>query len=122
MRHSEIFLRDVRLWARHGVMPQEQTVGGEFSVTISVGYDISRAARTDDVSHTLSYADLYALIVREMSTPSRLLEHVAGRIARAVLDTWPEASSVSIELTKLNPPMGACCAGAGVRLTVGRDV
>lgn len=120
MQHSEIFLRDVRLYARHGVMPQERTVGAEFAVSLSVAYDISRAIATDDVAHTLSYADLLSLVQREMAVPSNLLEHVAGRIARAVLATWPEADSVSIELTKLNPPMGALCGGAGVSLTMTR--
>jgi dihydroneopterin aldolase len=121
MLHSEIFLHDVRLFARHGVMPQERTVGGEFAVSLRVVYDITQAIATDDVAHTLSYAELYDLVVREMAVPSKLLEHVAGRIAHAVLQTWAQADSVSVELTKLNPPMGASCAGAGISLTITRN-
>jgi dihydroneopterin aldolase len=44
------------------------------------------------------------------------LEHVAKRIADAVSETFPEATSIDLTLTKQNPPMGADCDGAGVEL------
>ena len=113
---SQIFLRDVRLRAYHGVMEQERRVGGDYAVSVTVDYDISRAMVSDDVGDTLSYAALYDLVCRQMAQPSQLLEHVAGRIARAVIDMWPETLGVSVELVKLNPPMGASSDGAGVRL------
>ena len=65
---------------------------------------------------TLNYATLYALVEREMQQPSRLLEHVAKRIADAVSETFPKATSIDLTLTKQNPPMGADCDGAGVEL------
>ena len=118
--HSEVFLHQLRFYAYHGVLPQERRVGGEFQVSLRVHYNIGQAMDTDQVTHALNYASLYELVRREMAVPSQLLEHVAGRIARAVLDTWPEAMTVDLELTKLNPPMGADCAGAGVTLRAGR--
>ncbi len=76
---------------------------------------------SDDVTDTLSYADLCDLVKSEMAVPSNLLEHVAGRIARAVIDRWPQVDSVSLSITKLNPPMGADCNGAGVELHLIND-
>lgn len=119
--NSRIYIAGLRLYAFHGVMPQERLVGGEFEVTISVDYDISRAMVSDDVTDTLSYADLCDLVKSEMAVPSNLLEHVAGRIARAVIDRWPQVDSVSLSITKLNPPMGADCNGAGVELHLIND-
>ena len=111
-----ITLRNVRFHAFHGVLPQERQVGGDFMVTLRVGYPLERAMETDEVTDTLDYAALYALVEREMAVPSKLLEHVAGRIVKAVKASFPEVTSVDIELTKLNPPMGADCEGAAVEV------
>lgn len=113
---SSIFISDLRLYAYHGVLPQERLVGGEYVVSLRVHYDFSRAMETDCVADTLSYADLCALVGREMDVPSQLLEHVAGRIARSILGRWPEATAIDLRITKVNPPMGADCGGAGVEL------
>ena len=113
---SYVFLRKVRLQARHGVMEQERRVGAEFEVSLRVRYDFTDAMHTDDLSTTLSYADLFELVKREMAQPSQLLEQVAARIAKAVFSDYPKAEAVDVEIVKLNPPMGARCDGAGVEL------
>lgn len=102
-------------------MPQETAVGADFIVSLRVGYDISRAIRTDDVDDTLSYADMLAVIQREMKIPSKLLEHVAGRIASALQKAFPDITSIDLSITKINPPMGAECHGAGVEIHLIND-
>ena len=114
-----ISLRNVRFHAFHGVLPQERQVGGDFLVTVRVGYPLERAMETDNVDDTLDYAALYALLKKEMAAPSELLEHVAGRIVKAITTSFPKVTSVDLELTKLNPPMGADCEGAAVEVHVG---
>ena len=111
-----ISLRNVRFHAFHGVLPQERQVGGDFLVTVRVGYPLERAMETDRVDDTLDYSALYALVEKEMAESSKLLEHVAGRIVKAVTASFPEVTSVDLELTKLNPPMGADCDGAAVEV------
>ena len=113
---SVIELKGLRFHSRHGVLPQERVVGGEYVVDVRVVYDISKAVQTDDVADTINYAELYQIINKEMQTPSRLLEHVAGRIGERFFERYPEAESVEIRLTKCNPPMGADCDGATVEL------
>ena len=115
---SFIVLREVRFHARHGVMPQERKVGGDFTVSLRVGVDLSRPVVSDNVADTLNYAALYEVVKREMAIPSQLLEHVAGRIGQSVLDTFPQTMSIDLTLTKLNPPMGADSEGAGVELHI----
>ena len=116
-----IFLKDLRFHAFHGVMPQERKVGGDFLVSLRMGYDISKAMRTDEVSDTLNYAEVYALVRKEMELPSALLERVAGRIAEALFASDPKILSIDLWLTKVNPPMGADCQGAGVELHLIND-
>ena len=118
---SYIHLRNVRFHAFHGVMPQERRVGAYFLVNLRVGYPLEKAMRSDEVADTLNYAALYAVVREEMMTPSNLLEQVAGRIADAVIKGFPQVTSIDLELTKENPPMGADCDGAGVEIHLIND-
>ena len=111
-----IHLRQVRFHAFHGVMPQERQVGADFLLDLRVGYPLQQAMQSDEVADTLNYANLYDLVAREMQQPSNLLEHVAGRMVEAISQTFPQVTSIDLELTKQNPPMGADCEGAGVEM------
>ena len=118
---SYISLRNVRFHAFHGVMPQERRVGADFLVNLRVGYPWEKAMRTDEVGDTLNYAALYAVVKAEMMLPSSLLEHVAGRMADAIVRHFPQVTSIDLELTKQNPPMGADCDGASVEIHLIND-
>ena len=118
---SYISLRNVRFHAFHGVMPQERKVGADFLVNLRVGYPLEQAMQSDEVSDTLNYAALYEVVKAEMMQPSNLLEHVAGRIADAVVKRFPQVTSIDLDLTKQNPPMGADCDGAGVEIHLIHD-
>lgn len=121
LQSSCIYINDLRLHAYHGVLAQERKVGADFIVTLRVHCNVSRSMLSDRVADTLNYSSLCQLVRREMAVSSRLLEHVAGRISRAVFDEFPEATALDIWLTKENPPMGADCGGAGVELHLIND-
>ena len=100
---SQTYIRieKLRVRAFHGVLPQERQVGGDFVVTLRIGYP---------------WAAVYRLVRCEMAVPSQLLEHVAGRIVQALLQQYPQITSIDLWLTKVTPPMGADCDGAGVEI------
>ena len=106
----------MRFYAYHGVMEQEQRVGGEYLVSLDVEVDLSRPAISDILNDTVNYAKLYNVVAREMGKSSLLLEHVAGRIAQSLLDDFPQVKSLRICITKCNPPIGADCRGASVEI------
>ena len=116
-----VFIEGMRFHACHGVGRQERRTGHTFVVSVSVECDVTGAAERDDIAGTVSYADLYAVVAREMSIASCLVEHVAWRIAGAVFAVAPSACVVTVQITKENPPVGGQCAGAGVRIAVTRD-
>ncbi len=121
LTESSICLNDIRLYAFLGVLEQERRVGGEYSVSIRVHYNIYKAMETDNVADTLNYAQLLKIVKREMAVPSNLLEHVAGRIGKTVFHEFPQAEAIDLTVTKLNPPMGADCAGASVHVHLIND-
>ena len=117
---SYIYINDIRLHALHGVLPQEQLTGNDYIVNIRIGYDIAKAFASDDVADTLNYAEVYNIVKEEMLIPSKLIEHVAGRIANRLMEEYAKITSIVLHITKCNPPMGADCQGAGVEIHVKR--
>ena len=113
-------LRNLRFHAYHGVLEQERIVGNDYEVSVRMSYDMRRAIASDDVANALNYAEAYEVIKRVMMQPSRLIERVAWRIAKALLDEFPMARNAEVTLVKLNPPMGADCDGAEVKIKVKR--
>lgn len=112
-----IYLDGIKLYAYHGVLPQENKVGAEYTVSLRLKTDFSRAAAQDELEGTVNYADVFAAVKEEMDTPSRLLEHVIHRIARHLFDRFPSIVEIKIALFKQNPPMGADCQQVGVEAT-----
>ena len=118
---SKIYLRNVRFHAFHGVLPQEGIVGNDYLVNLVLDYDFSSAMKTDDLQETLNYAEVYQKVREEMAVPSKLLEHVAGRIAHRLFSDFPEIQKLQLSITKVNPPMGADSDGAGVEVVLTND-
>ena len=118
---SRIYLRNVRFHAFHGVLPQEGIVGNDYLVNLVLDYDFSSAMKTDDLQGTLNYAEVYQKVREEMVVPSKLLEHVAGRIAHRLFSDFPEIQKLQLSITKVNPPMGADSDGAGVEVVLTND-
>lgn len=116
----KVLLKDVRLYGYHGVLQQERVVGANYILNIAIDTDFSKAMETDALEGTISYAEVYETIKAEMAVPSQLLEHVGGRICRALFDRFPTAKTIHLEILKENPPMGADCAGAGICVDVSR--
>ena len=116
-----IALKGLRFYAFHGVLPQERTVGGEYLVDVDVEYAKTRSIETDSVEDTINYAALYHIIEEEMAQPSNLLEHVVGRIGKRIFREFVAVDAVDLTITKVNPPMGADCSGAAVKVRLIRD-
>ena len=118
---SYILLENIRFFAYHGVAPQETTVGNEFVVSLRLKTDIARAMESDDVADTVNYAEIHQAVKEEMDIPSKLLEHVAGRIVLRLFNDFPTVECIDLKLSKRNPPMGADIETAGVEVHVERQ-
>lgn len=118
---SKIYLRNVRFHAFHGVLQQEGIVGNDYLVNLVLDYDFSSAMQTDELQGTLNYAEVYQKVREEMTVPSKLLEHVAGRIAHRLFSDFPEIQKLQLSITKVNPPMSADSDGAGVEVVLTND-
>lgn len=120
MQKHKIILKGLHIHANHGVMEQERTVGGDFTIDLEITTDFSAAIQTDDLNGTISYAQVYEIVKKEMAQPSLLLEHVGGRITKAIFAEIPQATAIRLRLMKDNPPLGADCEGMGIEIAEDR--
>lgn len=113
---SKIFLEDVKIYAYHGVLPEENIIGTYYIVNAELHTDLWKAAETDDLNDTISYADINGIIHEEMAIPSKLLEHAAGRITMKIHASFPQISYIKLKITKTSPPMQGEMKGASIEL------
>ena len=114
---GRVALEGLEFHAFHGVYPHELESGNWFEVDIAVVTDFSMAAANDELTGTVNYETLFKIVKEEMDQPSKLLETVAEKIAKDVLQKFPEAQSVELKVSKLNPPIGGKCKKATISLT-----
>jgi len=103
---SYILLENIEIYANHGVSPQETLVGNTFYISIKMKIDVAKAAESDDLKDTVSYAEVYEIVKKEMSIPSKLIEHAAKRIIDRLKSMYSQIITVEIKLSKRNPPVG----------------
>ena len=121
-RTAEISVNRIKVYAYHGCQPQERIVGSDFYVSVSVLAEVEASAwRDDQLEGTADYSRFVSITRREMAIPSNLLEHVAARIAAAVLEECPPVLKVSVTIEKENPPFGILCQGVSIKIEQTRE-
>lgn len=123
MKSNEMYIRldGMKYYAFHGVLEQESVVGAEYTLNLRLKTDFSQAAQTDTLDGTINYASVHEAVKSEMDIPSKLLEHVAYRIAQRLFHDFPTLENIKLELFKQNPPMGAQGQAIGIEATYTRD-
>ncbi|MEF9476809.1 dihydroneopterin aldolase [Chryseobacterium sp. RRHN12] len=113
---SKIYLEDVRIYAYHGVLPEENIIGTYYILNVELHTDLWKAAESDDLHDTISYADINDILHGEMKIKSRLLEHVAGRMITKIHSSFPQVDYIKLKITKTAPPMQGEMKGASIEL------
>lgn len=70
----------------HGVLAEERRDGQDFVVDVTLGIDLSAAARTDDLLATVDYGEIAESVVEIIGGQAvDLIETLAGRIVDSCL-------------------------------------
>lgn len=78
---DRIELTAIEAWGRHGVLPHERELGQRFLVDVSLELDLSEAADSDDLEHTVDYGALASEVSDIVAGPPfDLIETLAHRI------------------------------------------
>jgi 7,8-dihydroneopterin aldolase/epimerase/oxygenase len=110
-----IFVNGLVLHAYHGVMPHEAKVGQPFKLDLVLDIDLSEAARTDTLKHTLSYETLVKTASEAFCARRyRLVEAAAGAVADAVLERYAKVRGIRVTVRKPHAPIAATFDDVGV--------
>jgi len=103
---DHIVLQGISARGFHGVLDFEKADGQDFVVDLSLEVDLRRAGRSDQLAHTVSYAEVAADVVALITGPSLdLIETLADRIAAAALE-HPLVQSAQVTVHKPQAPVG----------------
>lgn len=119
---DSIIIKDLRIFACHGVNEEEKINGQNFEIDLKCFLDLSVPCITDNVEDTVSYAKIIKLVKRVFVEQSDdLIERAARRTAEAVLTEFPAIEKITVLLRKPEAPIKADFGYVAVEITLTRD-
>ncbi len=107
MARDCIRIVNMTFYGHHGVEESERELGGRFAVDVELYLDLEAAGSTDDLSQTVDYKAVYAL-VREVESARnyQLVEALARDVAVGVIDSFQKVDEVVVRVRKQSVPLG----------------
>lgn len=118
---GKIFLKNIRLYAYHGCMDEEEKIGSDYIVNLTVTADLERSSKSDRLLDTVDYVALHNIVKEEMKIRSKLLEHVAERILLRVMKEHASVKKATVMVSKRNPPIGGNVEEVAVKRVLKRS-
>ncbi|MDF9826286.1 dihydroneopterin aldolase [Ereboglobus sp. PH5-10] len=117
MSADSITLSRMRFHSCHGALPEEKTRPQPWEVTVTLELPLAGAGRADDLEKTIDYRRIHEVARAVMEgAPVNLVETLACRIAEDLLRAFAQVRAVSVEVTKLKPPVNFDFNGLKVRV------
>lgn len=114
---DRILVRNLSVFAHHGVHDAEAELGQRFHLWLEARVDTREAGRSDRYADTVSYVEMSAIAV-EIATTRRfnLLEALAEAVAEALLHRFPRIISIVVRVDKPSAPVPAILDGVSVEV------
>jgi dihydroneopterin aldolase len=102
-----IRIKRATFYGYHGVLSEEQSVGGKFEADVDIYTNFSSAAEKDNLKVTIDYHKVYAFLYHlALEQKYHLIETLATRIADELLKKFELIEKVAVRVRKNNPPLG----------------
>jgi dihydroneopterin aldolase len=105
MANYQVSIDDIRIFAFHGLYPEERILGNWYTLDVLVESE-SQPNFSDDIANTIDYSKIYTICKQVMAKPVDLLETVAETIAQKIRAELSQEVAVKVQISKENPPMG----------------
>ncbi|MBA0601620.1 hypothetical protein Gotri_002922, partial [Gossypium trilobum] len=98
---DKLILRGLKFHGFHGVKSEEKKLGQKFLVDVDAWMDLRNAGKSDLLSDTISYTDIYRIVKEVVEGQSRdLLESVAQIVASKIFTNHSQISAVRVKVGK----------------------
>jgi len=117
-----IRIKKATFYAYHGVLSEEQSVGGKFEADVDMYTDFTNAAAKDSLKQTIDYNEVYRFMYKlALEQKYYLIESLACKIANELLKHYPGINKVAVRVRKNNPPLGGVVDCVEVEVIKSRD-
>ena len=104
---DKIKITGLKVFAHHGVFPEETQNGQDFYVNATLYLDCKKAGTSDDLAESVNYGEVCHFITAFLQEHTYLLiESVAEQTTKALLLEYPLLEKVEFELCKPHAPIG----------------
>ena len=111
MTMDRVFIEDLRIQTVIGVFDWEREITQTISLDLQMAFDISRAAKSDNIADTLDYKSVSKRLIHFVeSSEFQLVEALAEHCAQIVLDEFP-VNWLRLKLSKPGAVRGSSAVG-----------
>lgn len=113
-----IKIKKLEVFAKHGVMPEENVLGQKFVISVCMYCDVRRAGSTDDLEESVNYAQVAEWITKETRENTfALIERLAQHLAEGILMKFAKVQKVDVEVEKPWAPVMLPLENVAVQIT-----
>ena len=118
---DKIYLKNIEIFANHGVFQEEKALGQKFILSLELSLDFHKAAKDGDLSASVHYGELCHNVEKVFKEEvCDLLETLVYKVGDYVLDTYEVVKEVKISLKKPWAPISRHLDYAAVETTIAR--
>lgn len=117
---DQIRIRELEVYAFHGVYPEENEKGQRFYINATLYTDTRKAGKQDDLHLSTNYGELCTFMHQYMTERvCKLLETVAEGMAEAILLRFSGIHQLDLEIRKPEAPIPIPFSSVSVKITRG---
>ncbi len=117
---DKITIKNLEIFANHGVFPEENALGQKFVVSAVLFTDTRKAGKTDDLTKSINYGEVSAKITEFVQGHTfMLLERLLEELARELLLSYDLLKQVQLEVKKPWAPVHLPLETVSVEITRG---
>jgi dihydroneopterin aldolase len=115
-----IHLNNLLFHAYHGLYEEEQILGNNFEVNITI-HQLKVPQKINSIDDTIDYSKVYEMVKMQMTVPTPLLETVAQKICTTIIAQFNLVDWVKCSITKINPPIIQFQGTVGISFEMKRE-
>lgn len=117
---DKIEIKDLEIFANHGVFPEETALGQKFVVSAVMYTETRPAGLTDDLSASINYGEVSHMITDFLQKNTyKLLEAAVENLAETLLLSLPLLKKITLRIEKPWAPVGLPLKTVAVEITRG---
>lgn len=103
---DKIMVNNMQFYGFHGLFPEENKLGQRFYVDVILYADLTEAGKTDDMTDSIDYGDIYETVKNILEGKAyNLLEAVAESVAGQLLTSYALIDACTVKVKKPDPPI-----------------